>query len=71
MLSYVTPDDQDRSELELRLRRKWNDFIEFLIFSQRDVVERLAGVIPPTWFNVIRFHGVFSRNHAWRKNDRR
>jgi hypothetical protein len=30
-------------------------------------VERLAGVIPPAWFNVTRFHGVFAPNHAWRE----
>jgi hypothetical protein len=48
LLSYVTPEDPDRSELELRLKRKWNDGTESLIFSQRDFRgERLAGVIPP------------------------
>jgi hypothetical protein len=67
LLSYVTPDDPDRSELELRLKRKWNDGTESLIFSQRDFVERLAGVIPPAWFNLTRFHGVFAPNHAWRE----
>jgi Putative transposase len=66
LLSYVTPDDPDRSELELRLKRKWNDGTESLIFSQRDFVERLAGVVPPPWFNLTRFHGVFAPNHAWR-----
>ena len=66
LLSYVTPEDPDRSELELRLKRKWSDGSESLIFSQRDFVERLAGVVPPTWFNLTRFHGVFAPNHAWR-----
>ena len=66
LLSYVTPDDPDRSELELKLKRKWNDGTESLVFTQRDFVERLAGVIPPAWFNLTRFHGVFAPNHAWR-----
>ena len=66
LLSYVEPDDPDRSEVELRLKRKWSDGSESLIFSQRDFVERLAGVIPPPWFNLTRFHGVFAPNHAWR-----
>ncbi len=26
----------------------------------------VAGVIPPAWFNLTRFHGVFAPNHAWR-----
>lgn len=53
-------------EVELRLKRKWSDGSESLIFSQSDFVERLAGVIPPPWFNLTRFHGVFAPNHAWR-----
>ncbi len=31
LLSYVEPYDPDRSELELRLKRKWNDGSESLI----------------------------------------
>ena len=54
LLSYMEPDDPDRSELELRLKRKWSDGSESLIFSQRDFVERLAGVIPPLIF----WHGL-------------
>jgi hypothetical protein len=66
LLSYVQPDDPDRSDVELKLKRKWNDGTESLVMSQRDFVEKLAGVIPPTWFNLTRFHGVFAPNHAWR-----
>jgi hypothetical protein len=47
LLSYVEPDDPDRREVELRLERKWGDGSEPLIFSQRDFVERTAGIIPP------------------------
>jgi hypothetical protein len=54
LLSYVQPDDADRSEVELRLKRKWSDGSESLIFSQRDFVERLAGIIPPLIF----WHGL-------------
>jgi len=66
LLSYANPEDPDRSDLGLRLKRKWNDGTESLVFSQKDFVERLAGVIPPPWFNLTRFHGVFAPNHAWR-----
>lgn len=31
--------------------------LESLIFSKRDFVDRLAGVIPSPWFNLTRFHG--------------
>jgi hypothetical protein len=60
LLSYVTPDDPDRSEVDLRLKRKWSDGTESSIFTQRDFVERLAGVIPSAWFNLTGFHGVFA-----------
>jgi hypothetical protein len=66
LLSYVTPDDPDRSDVELRLKRAWKDGSESLIFTQKDFVERLASIIPLPWFNLTRFHGVFAPNHAWR-----
>jgi hypothetical protein len=50
-------------EVELRLNRKWNDGTESLIVSQRDFVERLAGVIPPAWFNLTRFRGTPLTSH--------
>jgi hypothetical protein len=43
LLSYVNTDDPDRSELELKHKRKWSDGSESLIFSQRDFVERRTG----------------------------
>ena len=43
LLSYVQPDDPDRSDVELKLKRKWSDGTESLVMSQRDFVEKLAG----------------------------
>jgi hypothetical protein len=58
-------------EVELSLKRKWNDGTESLIFCQRarkfTVVERLPGIIPPAWFNLTRFHCVFAPNHVSRE----
>ena len=65
ILKFITRPEKD--EPELKLRRKWSDGSESLIFSQRDFVKRLAGIIPPAWFNLTRFHGVFGQNHAWRE----
>ncbi len=48
LLSYVQPGDPDRSDVELKLKRKWNDGTKSLVMSQRDFVEKLAGAIPPT-----------------------
>ncbi len=37
-----------------------------LIFKQKDLVEKLASLVPPSWFNLTRYYGVFASAHAWR-----
>ena len=66
MLSYVTAEDPDRRDVELALKREWSDGSKSLIFSQRDLVERLASLVPPPWFNQTRYSGVFAPARAWR-----
>ena len=46
-LSYVPPEDPDRSDVELKLKRSWRDGTESLVFSQRDFVVKLASIVPP------------------------
>jgi hypothetical protein len=65
-LTYVTPEDPDRSEVELMLKREWKDGTRSLLFKQRDLVEALASLIPQPWFNLTRYCGVFAPAHAWR-----
>lgn len=65
-LSYVTPDDPDRSDVMLKLKRTWSDGTSSLIFKQQDFVESLASIIPPAWLNLTRYSGVFAPGHAWR-----
>ena len=65
-LSYVTPDDPDRSEVELHLKRRWRDGTDSLIFKQKDLVEKLASLVPPSWFNLTRYYDVFASAHVWR-----
>ena len=50
-LSYVTPEDPDRSDVALKLKRTWRDGTGSLVFTQRDFVEKLASLVPPPWFN--------------------
>jgi len=50
ILSYLEPEDPDRGDVELCRKRKCNDGSELLIFSERDFVERLAGIIPALIF---------------------
>jgi hypothetical protein len=57
---------QYRSEVELQLKRGWSDGTKSLIFTQTDFTERLAQIIPPPWFNLTRYMGVFAPGHGWR-----
>ena len=66
-LSYVTPEDPDRSDVELKLKRSWRDGTGSLVFTQRDFVEKLASLVPPPWFNLTRYYGVFASAHVWRE----
>lgn len=65
-LSYATPDDPDRSDVVLKLKRTWSDGTSSLIFTQQDFVESLASIIPPSWLNLTRYSGVFAPGHIWR-----
>ena len=65
-LSYMTPEDPDRSDVELHLKRRWRDGTDSLIFKQKDLVEKLASLVPPSWFNLTRYYGVFASAHVWR-----
>jgi hypothetical protein len=31
-----------------------------------DFVEHILSLVPRPWHNLIRYHGVFAPNHAWR-----
>ena len=65
-LSYVDPDDPDKSDIRLELKRKWSDGTSALEFKQVDFVERLAEIVPEPWSNLTRYHGIFAPGHAWR-----
>ena len=65
-LSYVDPDDSEKSDIRLELKRKWSDGARALEFKQVDLVERLAEIVPEPWSNLNRYHGIFAPGRAWR-----
>jgi hypothetical protein len=65
-LTYVDPDHPETSEVRLTLKKSWSDGTSELIFTQTALAEQMATLIPPTWFNLTRYHGVFAPGHAWR-----
>ena len=64
-LSYVDSDDPENSDVRLELKTKWSDGTRALEFKQVDLVEGLADIVPESWSNLTRHHGVFFPRHAW------
>lgn len=42
-----------------RLRHRWRDGTTHMLFEPIELLERLAALVPPPRFNMVRYHGVF------------
>ncbi len=49
-----------------RLKRRWRDGTTHVIFEPLEFVEKLAALVPPPQFNLVRYHGVLAPSAAWR-----
>ena len=49
-----------------RLKRRWRDGTSHIIFEPLDLVGKLAALVPPPRFNLVRYHGVLAASAAWR-----
>lgn len=49
-----------------RLKRRWRDGTSHIIFEPLDLIEKLAALVPPPRFNLVRYHGVLAPSAAWR-----
>jgi len=49
-----------------RLKRRWRDGTAHMIFEPLELVEKLAALVPPPRFNLVRYHGVLAPSAAWR-----
>lgn len=65
-LSYVDPANPETSAVKLTLKKTWRDGTNELVFTQEAFTEKVAELIPPTWFNLTRYYGLFAPGHAWR-----
>jgi hypothetical protein len=43
-----------------RLKRRWRDGTTRVIFEPLELVEKLAALVPPPRFNLVRYHGVLA-----------
>ena len=53
--------------LVLTLRRAYSDGTTEFVFSELELTEKLAALVPPARKNRISYHGVLAPNHRWRK----
>jgi hypothetical protein len=49
-----------------QLRHKWRNGATHVVFEPLDLIAKLAALVPPPRFNLVRYHGVFSANARWR-----
>jgi hypothetical protein len=58
----VLPDGR----VSYRLRHQWRNGATQVLFEPLDLVARLAALVPPPRFNLIRYHGIFDPASRWR-----
>jgi hypothetical protein len=46
--------------LRYRLKRRWNDGTTAVIYEPMELMERLAALVPPPRFNIVRYYGVLA-----------
>jgi hypothetical protein len=49
-----------------RLKRRWRNGTMHVVFDRAEFVEKLAALVPPPRFNLIRYHGVLAPASRWR-----
>jgi len=49
-----------------RLRHKWRDGTTHVLFETLELIEKLAALVPPPCFNLVRYHGVLAPAARWR-----
>jgi len=49
-----------------RLRHRWRDGTSHVIFEPVELVEKLAALVPPPRFNLVRYNGVLAPAAGWR-----
>ena len=49
-----------------RLKRRWRDGTSHVIFEPGELLEKLAALVPPPRFNLVRYHGILAPSAAWR-----
>jgi len=51
-----------------RLRHKWRNGATQIVFEPLDLIGKLAALVPPPRFNLVRYQGIFSPASSWRSS---
>lgn len=51
-----------------RLRHRWRNGWTHVVFEPLEFVAKLAALVPPPMFNLVRYHGVLSPAACWRSS---
>ena len=49
------------------LRHRWRDGTSYVIFEPIDLIGKLAALVPPPRFNLVRYHGILAPSARWRR----
>ncbi len=52
-------------ELRYELKKVWRDGTRFVMLDPYELLARMCAMVPPPWFNMIRFHGVLGRMRSY------
>ena len=58
----VLPDGR----VSYRLRHKWRNGATHVLFEPLDLIAKLAALVPPPRFNLVRYNGIFGPASRWR-----
>ncbi len=53
------PEPFEVGRLPYRLKHRWRDGTTHVVFEPQELVEKLAALVPPPRFHLVRYHGIF------------
>lgn len=59
-ISERLTDTGDGDELRYELKKVWRDGTRFVKLDPYELLARICAMVPPPWFNMVRFHGLLA-----------
>ena len=55
-----------QGDLKYALKSEWDNGARHVFFSPKELIEKIIAIIPPRYFNMIRYFGILGPNHSLR-----